>query len=301
MTQKNWIFFKKYDSKNRIFSRYASKNWAFEKIWLNGWNLFLKKNDSKNPLFLIWLKELNFFSYNWEICVKELNFSKKKRCLEDFSEKYHSNFRTVFWMTQRIELLFNMTHRTEPFFFNDDRIEPFISTWLTEIEPFFSTCLKVSTYPFWKRWLKELNLYVQFHSKNWTFSNLTQRIEPQRKNDPKNWSSWTNNLTRRIGSFFMNMAHRFCSLNMTLGIDLNLWHMTLKTVFEMTLRIERLIERFFFAKDDSKNWTLFLQNMIQRIERMENMTQRTEYFLKIWLKELNTLKIWLKELTTFWK
>ena len=50
---------------------------------------------------------------------------------------------------------------------------------------------------FSKKWLKELNLFFQFDSKNWIL-------------------------------FVMNMAQRFCSLNLTLGID----------VFIMTLRIE---------------------------------------------------------------
>ena len=97
-----------------------------------------KKIDSKN-----WTSFSNmtqrielFLSYNWEICLKELNFSKK-RCLEDFSEKYHSNFRTFFWMTQRIE---------------------FLSTWLTELKQFFH--FKVIT---------ELSPSFQHDSQNWTF------------------------------------------------------------------------------------------------------------------------------------
>ena len=126
---KNWTFFhmtqrlepsvKNFDLQEpNLFFSMTQRIESLKKIWLKEWNLFSQKKLTPRiePLLLIWLKELNFFSFNWEICLKELNFSQKKRCLQDFSGKYHSKFRTVFWMTQRIELLFNMTHRTEHFF-----------------------------------------------------------------------------------------------------------------------------------------------------------------------------------------
>ena len=92
----------------------------------------------------------------------------------------------------------------------------------------------------------------------------------------------------------MNMAQRFCSLNMTLGIDFftitpRIEPLTYdsKTFFLKTLRSERFFENMtqklnvFFAKYDSKNWIFFFfENMTRRIERFENMIQRIQYFLK---------------------
>ena len=200
--------FEKDDSKNRIFfSRYASKHWAFEKYdWLKEWNLFFffRKNDSKNWIFSNMTQRIEHFlqefdkqskncflfkndSKNWTFFEKYVSknstFLKKKRCLEDFSEKFHSNFKTFFWMTQRIEFLFNMTHRNWTLLLNMSQSInlSFLEKMTQRIEPLCPI------------WLKELNLFFQFDSKNWTsFSNLTHRIEPQRKNDTKNWSSWTN-------------------------------------------------------------------------------------------------------------
>ena len=101
----------------------------------------------------------------------------------------------------------------------------------------------------------------------------------------------------------MNMAQKFCPLNMTLGIDFSLWlwelnffHMTLKTVCKMTQRNRT----FVFKKYDSKNWTLF-ENMTQRIEHLENMNQRTEHCLKIVLKELNPFENTGHRIELFWK
>ena len=86
----------------------------------------------------------------------------------------------------------------------------------------------------------QLILFGKDDSKNWTsFSNLTQRIEPfsnltQRIELFPIWHKELNfkgKITQKIEAleliwlkelnwiFFLNMAQRFCSLNMTLGID----------------------------------------------------------------------------------
>ena len=122
--------------------------------------------------------------------------------------------------SKNLTLFENMIHRTLFFFFDDSKELNFFSTWLTELNQFFhftwlqnwtlllnmtqsinlsfleNITQRIELY-FSKKWLKELNLFFQFDSKNWIL-------------------------------FVMNMAQRFCSLNLTLGID----------VFIMTLRIE---------------------------------------------------------------
>ena len=163
---------KKYDSKNGTFfsqKKIDSKNWTF---------------------FLIWLKELNSFSCNWEICLKELNFSQKK-VSKIFLKKYHSNFRSFFWDDSKNWTSFQHDSQnwTNFSFLSDYRIEPFFSTWLTEIEPFFSTWPKVLTYLLWIIWLKELNFFFKqkMTQRIEPLSNLTQRIELL-KFDSKNWT-----------------------------------------------------------------------------------------------------------------
>ena len=118
-----------------------------------------------------------------------------------FFEKNHSNCRTFFLMTQRIDFLFNMTHRTEPIFFILQWLQnwallfnmthrnwtllinmtqsinlSFLENLTQRIELYFQT--KNDS----KNWTS--NNFFQFDSKNWTFSSLTQRVEPQRKKWP---------------------------------------------------------------------------------------------------------------------
>ena len=150
-----------------------------------------------NTFLWMWLQELNLFflcdSKIWTFSpIIEKNVSKNstflKKVSKIFLKKYHSNFRIFLWLKE----------------FN------FFSTWLTEIEPFFSTWPKVLTYLFWKIWLKELNFIFKqkWHNELNLKGKMTQRIELLQLISLK-----------ELNFFFMNMAQIFCSFNMTLGID----------------------------------------------------------------------------------
>ena len=215
---KTWAFFQKYDLQElnllknmtqRIeLFKYGSKNWTFPfflkthrikdwffSIWLKAFNPpFFNLTQRIEPSFYKWLEDLNFLLQK---CLKELNLSWKNDSKNWFSEKYQSDYLN-FLMTQRIELFWNMTFRTEPFFQYD--------SW--KVNPSFQHTHRNWTFLFnmtlTNIWLKELNLFFEYESKNWTlfmtrielfFFRLTQRfcwIELKesnfffKKNDPKN-------------------------------------------------------------------------------------------------------------------
>ena len=157
----------------------------------------------------------------------------------------------------------------------DQRIEPSFSNWVKELRPPFQydskngTLKKYDKLSEFKRielflvWLKELPLFFQCDSKNWTlffqydskdwtfevwfkelnpvFFNMTQRIELL-KYDSKNWTFFLNT-THRIKDFFFSFWLK--ELNVTQSIE--------SSFFNLTQRIEP----FFFFQYDLKTWTFF--------------------------------------------
>ena len=167
------------------------------------------------------------------------------------------------------------------------RIELFFLTWVTELKPSFHD-----------------------DSMNWTFLNMTQRIELFLKYDSKNWnlfeiwlkesnSRW--NITHRIEPFF--------SKKKTWPKELNLFFQFATQRIEPLFLKLRLEELNFFKKKwleelsillkyDSKNWTLW--NMTHSIESFEDSRNRTLLydskngtFYVTWLTELNPSWTWL--------
>ena len=188
MTQLNWSFFGKYDS----------KNWYF---W--------KKKDSKNwtLFFSMWLKELNSFLF--DVFIWTFFQFDSKNCL--FFEK--------------------ITRRIEPSFW----------TCHNELNLFL-------------KWRKELNItFLEYDSKNWTFSKVTHSIE-----------------------FFFFLKMRLETIELC-KYDSENW------TFPFSIRLTELrTDVFFFfnltqrIEYDSKHWTLFF-----------NLTLRMEPSFQIWLTELN--------------
>ena len=157
-----------------------------------------------------------------------------------------------------------------------------------------------------------------FHdSKNWTFWNVTQRIEPFSSSkkrlkefnlsqcDSKNWtflsrlkelnepSSFKRNITQRIEHFFswtwrtelnlfLNMTHRIEPLKK----DSKNWTAFQYDLKELNFFFDLLLKRLepFFWFMTQKNWTFFLEhdaeNTTQRTGRFLNMTQWIEPFFQ---------------------
>ena len=230
------------------------------------------------------LKELNSLKKSM---TPRIEFFWKKWFKEKkiFLEKKKNSKNWTFFMTQRIEsfflvkkidtlnwtLLFNMTHRIEPFF----------STWLKELNFFFEQYDSKNCTFLCKIWLNLLNLFAQYGSKNWTLSyEKTQRIELFIYHDSQNWTFF--NLTHRIQPFF---STRVISTNWTFSV----WLMELNLLF-MNLFSIWLKEMNSFQYD-SKKWTRF--NMTQRTELVSIWLKELNLFLNepllIWVQELNLL------------
>ena len=82
-----------------------------------------------------------------------------------------------------------------------------------------------------------------------------------------------------------------------------IWFKRMELLWVLLKVFSQMIQRFFFRKNDWKNWTffnirlkelnLFSENMTQRIEPFVNMTERIELF-SLWLKEWNLLFSWIR-------
>ena len=159
----NFFFLKNIDSKNWTFFfnmtqkiEYDSKDWIF--FWFNMTHrIFFQKNVSKNCtlFFSVWLRQLNplfeHVSMTWTL------FDATQR-IEPFFFEYDSQNWTLCFL--------NMIHR----------IEPFVSwIWFTELNFFENMTHRIELETFLKL-LKELKLFW-YDSKNWNFSDMTQRIE----------------------------------------------------------------------------------------------------------------------------
>ena len=328
MTQRiELFFFFEYDSKNRTFFE-CDSNWNF---WLkisqkNSKLIFSHDPKNRTRFFSIWLKELNLFRLDskiwcYSVWPKELNFfwlglTELDPFLEYDSENWI--FSWVFYMSTFFKndaenwTLFslNMTQRIEPFF---------LWMWRKELNPFFFECD-----------VKNWNFFLEYDAKNWTlflfeakkrtFISLiwmTPRIVFSNKKYSMNWTFW--NMTQRIEHLNHVSKRRLREWNsfkiffLKWLIELNLF----LNLFKMTQRVE------VFFQYDSKNWTLcFSQNVSKNwifffkkcsknwtslsFELLFYMTQWIELF-SIWLEELSLFKydskswtfffwIWLKNL-----
>ena len=246
---------------------------------------FLKNINQIKETFC-WLKELNVSFTKKKTHRTEPIFSYDTLNWTLLSNMTHKNWTLLFYMTQRIEPIFQMTQRIEydsknwMNLSNMTQKSFFFWTWFTELNLFSALLIE------WNIW--------EYDSKNWTFFDLTQRIEPSVLHDPKNWTFffffenlcflkksqiWTLfNMTQRIEPDFQNLTkkkmnplhkrtqrigpEKICLTPTTkLFYDSRNWTFKdgskiLKN-FEIWLKdFEPLIE--FFWQHDSKNWTLFL-------------------------------------------
>ena len=264
---KNWILFKNITQRTETFSTYDSKNWTF----------FI------NRTFSIWLKRIKFFNMFWRV---EPFFGMTSRM--DFFGKVSQIFEPFLNMTQRIDffsydsnnwaLFLKLAHRIEffesfkywVFFFEKkktqriERIEPFLD--ITQRIEFFLLNI----------WLKELNFFSQFDSKNCSFFFFMiqilgpfshQRIEPSSLRDSNTWTflkifdskKWT--LFFRTQSFFINKKN---SQNWIFESDPQNWYIFWIEPFNF-LNMTQRIEPFNFL-NMTQRFEPFFQNITQRIE-----------------------------------
>ena len=314
MTQSNDLFFFEYDSQNWFFFEYDSQNWTFFVpflwIWPKNWTpFFLNMTHRIEPFnFWKWLTELNLL-FSW---LKALNLF-----LND------SKNWTYFWMTQRIELIFEWLKELN------------FLKWLKELNFFQFRLTEMN--PFFFEYDQRIGLFIlEFDAKNWTFCflSMTQRIEPL------NYL----NTTQRVQLFFFEYEFNLFfwiwrkelnSFSWVWRKDLDpfqIWRkeldpfsnlkernvfffeIWLKEFFCMSPRMEiffvRVKELNFFEYDswnwtllfeyDSKNWTYFqydskywffqtkiLTQRIQPLLFFEHDSKNSTFFFQMWLKKLN--------------
>ena len=185
-SSKNWTFFlKKYDSKNWtfLFFQYDSKNWTFfnmtqriEPLFeydTKNWISFLNTTQWIEPIFSIWLNELNLDSKNWF-------FSKRMTQRIEISWAWVKGLN--FWVfvkkkktNQRIELFSKIRYTELNFFFN-------MTQFFSKYDSKNLTLHFTMTHIFFKKkkkWLKELILFLNYDSPNIFFwsTNATHRTE----------------------------------------------------------------------------------------------------------------------------
>ena len=163
----------------------------------------------------------------------------------------------------------NVTPRIEPFFERDSKSWTFFWTWLQELNFFF----------FWKTW----------HSKTWTFSNLTQGL--------KIFLKWLKNWT-----FFFTWLNKW-NLCLVWLRELNPLFLNMFQWIEPSFSLTQRIELFFMSRNtiqtidffhDSKNWTILSTND----SKNWNIFESKNWIFskkKNRLKELNLFSTWLKE------
>ena len=177
-----------------------------------------------------------------------------------------------------LTLLFNMTHRNWNLLFKmTQRNWTHFLVWLKEYFSFqkLSDSKNKLIFFFFEN-IKELNLFnlfFQHDSKNWTFFNMTRRIEHF-------WMRLEELNTFECDSKELNFFFQYDSKN---------WFLTMIqriVFFNMTQRIEPFLH-------DSKNWTFFRTVWIKGLNLL----------LEICLKELNFFFFWKKHDSKifFWK
>ena len=236
-------------------------------------------------------------------------------------------------MTQRIE--FFLGFFTCLLFKNDAENWTLFSlnvTWRKELNPFFFECD-----------VKNWNFFLEYDAKNWTlflfeakkrtFISLiwmTPRIVFSNKKYSMNWTFW--NMTQRIEHLNHVSKRRLREWNylkffLKWLIELNLffwtfsrWLKELKSFFNMTQRIEPFVFlktsqriEYFFQKmlkelnlsfiwttflHDSMNWTFF--NLTRRVESFQIWLKELDFFFWIWLKNLNLRLSMTQRSDPFW-
>ena len=248
----SWTWRREHNPKNWTLFEYDSMDWTFfnviQRIELLTQRIVpFWKFDSKNwtIFFTIWLTELNLFFYMAQRIEPFLFLNITLRIEPDLCFKKKKQLELISF-SKRMDLFFTWHEELNLFFWNVTQ----------RIEPFF----------FWL-WLKELNCFFNYDSKNWTLWCDPKNWTPLFECDSKNWTllfecdskNWT---------FFYSMSPKEI-----------LWKICLKE-----------LNPFFLNMTQKKNWSFF-----------KNMTLRIDPF-KIRLKELNFLysKISKNWTNSFW-
>ena len=215
-----------------------------------------------------WLIELNLFFWTFSRWLKEL----KSFCS----------------MTPRVQLFLcsNMSQRIDPFFFKLTELNPlFFFKMSQRIEYFFQkNAQRIEP-------LFHLNYYFLHDSMNWTFFNLTRRVE--------SFQIWLKNLNLRL-----SMTQRSEPFWTWLK-EVNFFEHYSENG---TLFSRRRKELNLFSKYDSKNWNFFLWIWLKELNfffwydskkwNLKKDSKSWTCFFLIWLTELNLLfsLFWFKEL-----
>ena len=297
----NFFFWKKQnDSKNwSLFLNYVSpKKFFWSTNATHRTDFFLY--DSQNWFFWIWLffLTLNFFFF-W-IRLKVLKFSNTTQRIQLFFLWYVSknctslSYEPFLHDSKNLTLFFNTSPR-------------FFSKWVKELNPFFEYDSK--NWPFKKKGSKNWTFFFEYDSKNWTlfFWNMTQRIEPFfLEHDSKELNLFLS-MNQRIESL-----SEYDSKNRTLFFfeydSMNRTHFLNVTQIEIFgWKIVKKFKIDFFTWPEESN-PLFFSNMTQRIEPFSiglkdlmlfSLTQRIELFLTRTDRIGPFSWIWLRELNFF--
>ena len=264
---------------HRNFLNCNSKNWFLSSNMTH-------KTEGIESSFSEWLEDLNFI-FQMSQWIKTLLKKKKMTRRIDLLKNISQIIETFWWLKELNTFVKKtVTHRTEPFFHMIQRIEPFFPTWRVKnwtllfnmtqrIEPFFLTCLII----FFAKNIQRIEPSFEYDSKNWTFSNMTPKIE-----------------------LFLNMIHRnepffqhyskdgtFESTTQRIGHFL-IWLKELNLLFYTTPRTELfLLEEINF----------FFSNLNQRIDFFKNFTSNYWPFFFEYDSQNWTLLTRLKDLRTF--
>ena len=193
---------------------------------------------------------------------------------------------TLFSITQRIELfsplnpffkdsmnwIFSVIQRIVPSFLNViQRIETFCWMWPKEL----SHCWKILRIESFYKYDWEFNPFWTFSydSKNWTFFDMTRRIEPFFECDSKN-CNFLQKVSPRM-DFLECDSKNWNFFNMTQRIEIDSKHWTAFSIWRTELNIS-------FLEYDAQNWTSLFSNMTHRIEHLiSSRIWLTEFFLNM--------------------
>ena len=158
---------------------------------------------------------------------------------------------------------------------------------------------------FFRTWRKALNPFsFEYDSKNWNFSDMTQRIETFLRwlielnfflHESKNWTFFCNMTQRNEPSFATWLEQLNLLFYITQLIEPSFWKTTIQRIELLFIRLKELNLFWIWRKE----LNLFFANMTQRIELFlffSNMTQRIDLFKKHDLKNWTSRKKWLMEL-----
>ena len=288
---KNW-FFSYYSNNWALFKKIGSQNWFF-KVILNIDFFFEKKNTDRieriEP-FLVITRRIEFLL---KIRLKELNFFfsqlDSKNC--SFLFFHDSNTWTFFTWLKELNFLFYVTQilelfwlyfskkwtlfffRTRSFFIKKKNSQNWI---FCESDPqnwfFFCELNRLISW-IWRKelnrliswiWRKDLNPFSKYHSKNWFFFDMTQRIELSYEHDSKIF--WGKNLWLKESKLFFydSRIEPFFNKRLKVLIFSKIWLTELQLLFtklwlkELTFwKYDSQIWTFLL---DSKNWTFFWLN-----------------------------------------